>query len=94
MRVLAVLLSCVVVSSCSGTPLPRLQLGAKPAPLPAELFMCEAEPGPWAEDADDVAVATNETIRTYSGRSCRKQLHLACRVADASKLVVGQCPAP
>lgn len=89
MRVLLLLLSSVVVSSCAqksaGPIVPE------PVRIPAEAFTCDPEPGAWPEGADDVEVAVNETIRTYAGRSCRQQLYTLCLVEKANGRVEGDC---
>ena len=64
----------------------------KPTPLPAEMFECTAEPGPWAIDADDVEVTVNETQRTYAGRDCRRQLRRVCLTLTVLQQVTGECP--
>jgi hypothetical protein len=69
-----------------------LQTNPRPLTLPAEQFICDDEPGPWAEDADDVGVAVNETERTFSGRSCRTQLSRVCLTFQVAGQVTGECP--
>lgn len=74
--------------------LPKFQLNARPTKLPAELFTCDPAPGAWPADADDVAMAVNETKRTAAGNSCRQQLHTLCQIYKANNLVIGECIAP
>lgn len=69
-----------------------LNLGlGKPTKVPAEMFSCDADPGAWAANADDVEVAINETRRTYGGQNCRVQMANLCKLFKANDLVVGEC---
>jgi hypothetical protein len=55
--------------------------------LPADVFVCDAEPAPWAPDASDPDVAANIRSRDAAGATCRRQLHLVCTIAQANDLL-------
>ena len=94
MRVLLVLLSAFVVSSCSTMRGLQFQPNPTPIKIPAEAFTCQAPPGAWSVDADDVEIAINETKRTMAGDNCRQQVYTLCLVYKANDQVEGECIRP
>lgn len=90
MRALLLLPLLLAAVSCAT---PKVDLIVPtPAKYPAELFDCDKNPGAWGLDADDVAIAVNETQRTAAGESCRRKVHQICDILKMNDQVTGVCP--